>query len=116
MGLSIHYSGSFNAKASLQAMIEEVKDIAEIYKWGYHVFEDEFPADSPGETEYNQNIYGICFTPPECETVWLCFLSNGKISSPVNLEFYGNSKNKEEHEYLYMLSVKPSMQELKSIN
>ena len=106
MGLSIHYSGSFNTKASLQAMIEEVKDIAEIYKWRYYVFEDQFPADSPGKAEYNQNIYGICFTPPECETVWLCFLSNGKMSSPSNLQFFGNSKNKEEQEYLYMLSVK----------
>ena len=106
MGLSIHYSGSFNTKASLQAMIEEVKDIVEIYKWRYYVFEDQFPADSPGKAEYNQNIYGICFTPPECETVWLCFLSNRKMSSPVNLQFFGNSTNKQEQEYLYMLSVK----------
>ena len=31
MGLSIHYSGSFKKEASLETMIEEVKDIAEIY-------------------------------------------------------------------------------------
>jgi len=49
MGLSIHYSGSFNPKASLQAMIEEVKDIAETYKWKYFVFEDEFPANIIGK-------------------------------------------------------------------
>jgi hypothetical protein len=106
MGLSIHYSGRFNAKASLSQMIEEVKDIAEIYKWPYHVFEDEFPADSLAKAEYDQNIYGICFTPPECETVSLCFLSNGKMSNVLNLEFYGNPKNEEEAAYLYMLSVK----------
>ena len=106
MGLSIHYSGSFKAQASLQAMIEEVKDIAETYKWRYTVFEDEFPAGSFGKAEYNQNIYGICFTPPECETVSLCFLSNGKMSDALNLKFYGDSKDKEEAKYLYMLSVK----------
>ena len=106
MGLSIHYSGSFNAKASLPAMIEEVKDIVEIYKWEYFVFEDEFPVNSIGKTRYNQNIYGICFAPPGCETVSLCFLSNGKMSSASNLKFYGNSKNKEEAKYLYMLSAK----------
>ena len=106
MGLSIHYSGSFNPSASLKEMIEEVKDIAEIYKWPYHVFEDEFPAGSLAKSEYDQNIYGICFTPPECETVSLCFLSNGKMSSVGNLQFYGNPKNREEAEYLYMLSVK----------
>ena len=116
MGLSIHYSGSFNTKTSLSQMIEEVKDIAEIYKWPYHVFENEFPADSLSKAEYDQNIYGICFTPPECETVSLCFLSNGKMSNVVNLEFYGNPKNKEEVEYLYMLSVKTHMQELKYTN
>lgn len=87
-------------------MIEEVKDVAEIYKWKYNVFEDEFPANSIGKTHFNQHIYGICFTPPKCETVHLCFLSNGKISSASNLEFYGNSKNKKVSGYLYMLSVK----------
>jgi hypothetical protein len=106
MGLSIHYSGSFSAEASLQAMIEEVKDIAEIHKWRYFAFDDEFPADSLGKVAYNQDIYGICFTPPECETVWLSFLSNGKMSSPSHLQFFGNSTIREEQEYLYMLSVK----------
>ena len=106
MGLSIHYSGRFNPAASLKAMIEEVKDIAAIYKWDYFVFDDEFSAGSLGKTTYSQRIYGICFTPPECETVDLCFLSNGKMSSAVNLKFYGNPKNKEEAEYLYMLFTK----------
>jgi hypothetical protein len=106
MALSIHYSGSFNANTSLKAMIEEVKDIAEIYKWPYNVFENEFPADSFGKAEYNENIYGISFTPPECETVSLCFLSNGKMSDVLNLKFHGNSKDEEGAEYLYMLSVK----------
>lgn len=106
MGLSFHYNGRFNTKTSLKAMIEEVKDIAEIYKWPYHIFDDEFPAKSLGKTPYNQNIYGICFTPPGCETVDVCFLSNGRMSSAMHLKFYGNTTNKEEAEYLYMLSVK----------
>jgi hypothetical protein len=106
MGLSIHYNGHFNKKTLLKRMIEEVKDIAEIYKWEYYVFEDEFPGADFGKAQYGKNIYGICFTPPQCETVWLTFLSNGKMSNPVNLQFYGNSKNRKEQQYLYMLSVK----------
>ncbi|MEP6949089.1 MAG: hypothetical protein ABI863_07450 [Ginsengibacter sp.] len=106
MGLSIHYSGSFNAKASLEAMIEEVKDIVEVYKWPYLVFESKFSAYSFGKAEYAQDIYGICFTPPECETVSLCFLSNGKMSDVLNLRFYGTPESEEDAEYLYMLSVK----------
>ena len=106
MGLSIHYRGSFNAAASLQAMIEEVKDIAEIYKWKYTIYKYKFPVNCLGKSAYNKNIYGINFTPPNCETICLCFLSNGKMSSSLHLKFYGNSTNKVEAGYLYMLSVK----------
>ncbi len=63
MGLTIHYGGAFNPKASLTAMIEEVKYIADTYKWKCFVFEDTFPVDALGKPAFNQNIYGICFTP-----------------------------------------------------
>ncbi len=106
MGLSFHYSGSFNPEASLSAMIEEVKDIVEIYKWKYFIFDNTFPPGSFGKADYTDDIYGICFTPPGCETVDLCFLSNGKMSSVSHLKFFGNSQNEEYQKYLYMLSVK----------
>lgn len=106
MGLTIYYSGRFNKHASLSEMIEEVKDIAEIYNWEYHIFEQHFSIDELGKTDYNDKIYGICFTPPECETINLCFLSNGRMSSAPNLEFFGNSTDEDYQKYLYMLSVK----------
>jgi len=105
MGLTFHYSGRLNKDASLRDLVEEVRDISLIYKWNYSIFEEKFPLVTSNDA-YNDKIYGICFTPPACETVWLCFLSNGKMSNPVNLQFYGNSNDKEEQEYLYMLSVK----------
>jgi len=106
MGLSIHYSGSFNPSASLREMIEEVKDVCEIYQWKYFVFDEEFPVGCFSKEAYNQDIYGISFTPPKCETVSLSFLSNGKMSCLPNLQFFGNSTDEEEAQYLYMLSVK----------
>jgi hypothetical protein len=106
MGLTIHYSGSFNPNSSLSTMIEEIKDIAELYKWKYKIFETEFPANGTGNEEYTQEIYGICFTPTECETVWISFLSNGKMSSPMHLDFFGKNEKQEELPYLYMLSTK----------
>ena len=106
MGLTIHYSGSFNKDASLSAMIEEVKDIMSIYKWPYYIYEEHFPPGSFGKKSYNQHIYGISFTPPECETVCLSFLSNGRMSSSCHLEFWGNSTKAEEKKFLYMLFVK----------
>lgn len=106
MGLTIHYSGRFNKDASLMEMIEEVRDIAQIYKWKYQIYEEQFPKNSIGRLSYNKKTYGIHFTPPECETVMLSFLSNGRMSSSLHLQLYGNAKNEETKQFLYMLWTK----------
>lgn len=106
MGLSIHYNGKFDEHASLSEMIDEVRDIAEIYNWKYNLYENKFPHDDIEEDFYDDNIYGISFTPPECETINLCFLSNRRMSSLPNLKIFGNSKDETYKKYLYMLSVK----------
>ena len=106
MGLSIHYSGSLSNPDYLSEIIEEVKDIAEVFKWEYNIYEERFPENTFGKTDYNQNIYGISFTIPDCETISISFLSNGKISCPLHLQFYGKTDKKPEQEFLYMLSVK----------
>ncbi len=105
MGLSIHYSGSFNPSASLQGMIEEVVEIAKVYHWKYSIFETNFP-QGEFEDKYDEKIYGVTFSPPSCEPVFLTFLSNGRMSSSAHLEFFGNSSDKKEQQYLYMLSTK----------
>ena len=106
MGLSIHYNGRFNAQASLPEMIEEVRDIAEIYNWQYTVYENQFSSNIFDSDSYSEKIYGISFTPPESETICLCFLSNGRMSSFPNFKCFGNSTNENYQKYLYMLSVK----------
>jgi hypothetical protein len=107
MGLSIHYKGNFKKSASLIGMIEEVKDIAGVHKWDFFVFEKEFPEMPANKDDYNEEVYGICFSPPDCEPVFLSFLSNRRMSSFVNLDFWGKHKNKkEEKKYLYSLHTK----------
>ena len=106
MGLTIHYNGIFNEKASLYEMIEEVKDISEIYNWQYTIYENQFPSGSLENDSFNDEIYGISFTPPNCETVSLCFLSNGRMSSQAHLKYFRNSTDESEKKYLYMLSTK----------
>lgn len=106
MGLTIHYSGRFNKNASLHEMIREVIDIVEACKWDYHVFEHDFPKKNDSEDSYNDSIYGISFTPPGCEPVWLCFLSNLRMSGPLQLQNWGNTTDPSEKEYLYMLFTK----------
>jgi hypothetical protein len=106
MGLSFHYSGSIAKPELLTELIDEVSDIAIIYNWKYNVYERQFPEKSFGMPGYNQNIYGINFTPPGCETISICFLSNGRLSSHAHLMFFGKTNEQPEREYLYMLSVK----------
>ena len=106
MGLSFHYSGRIANPDSLPELIEEIEDIAKVYKWKYFVFDRQFPENTVGKPEYTDLLYGICITPPGCETVDICFLSNGRMSSVSHLQFWGQSDNAKEKEYLYMLSVK----------
>lgn len=100
MGLTIFYSGRFNPESSLQEMIEEVKDICEVQNWKYKIFNKEFPV-IPFPEKYDGQIYGICFTPPECETVKLEFLSNGRMSCSALLHMWGSSENKDHKRYIY---------------
>jgi hypothetical protein len=106
MGLSFHYSGSIAKPELLPGLISEIEDIASIYNWKYQVNETEFPENAFGKPYYNQHIYGISFTPPGCETIPVSFLSNGRMSHRLLMDFYGKTETREEHEYLYMLSVK----------
>ncbi len=106
MGLSFHYNGRFNKNANLSDLITEVKDIAETFNWKYTIFQEAFPELNDDDETYNDEIYGISFTPPKCETVSICFLSNYRMSDYVHLKFYGHSEDENEQKYLYMLAVK----------
>lgn len=104
MGLTIHYSGRFNPSASLEEMINEVTDIVSVYQWPVFVFERAFglEVDSKGQ----ENLFGLCFTPPGCETVWLCFLADYRMSGPAQLQFWGKRSGDYREDYLYALSTK----------
>lgn len=107
MGLSFHYNGEISNAERLAELIEEVKEIVSVYQWKYNVFETAFPNYRlTEENEYTDAVYGICFTPSGSETVFISFLSNGKMSSPGHLQFFGKTKTQVEQPYLYMLSVK----------
>jgi hypothetical protein len=106
MGLSIHYSGRFNQNAVLSDLITEVKEVAEVLKWNYTIYGREFPIKGKEDQPYDGKIYGISFTPPNCETVSICFLSNYRMSNYVLLKFYGHAENQSQNDFLYMLSVK----------
>ena len=93
MGLSFHYSGRIANPELLPKLIEEVLDITKTYGWKNFCYETSFPQNRlSGINEYSDEVFGISFTPPECETIFISFLSNGRMSSPIHLRFYGKSK------------------------
>jgi len=106
MGLSFHYKGSIAKPEFLPGLIDDVRDIVTVNNWEFIEYESEFPLNSFGKPGYNDEIYGISFTPSGCETVSVCFLSNGRLSSHFHLKFYGKTDKQAESSYLYMLSVK----------
>ena len=106
MGLSIYYSGKIKDAASLPLLIEEVKDVAIVNKWKYRVSGSSFPNNTLDNQEHLEPIYGICFTPPNCETVSITFLSNGVMACPSQIKFFGNSKNQAVRNHIYTLFTK----------
>jgi hypothetical protein len=106
MGLSFHYKGALRNPTLLKKLIEEVTDICKANKWKFHVFEEDFPNNTFTIEPNRDKVYGICFTPPKCETVALTFLSNGKLCAFYNLELNKNLEKLEDDIYLYFLSVK----------
>ena len=105
MGISIHYSGMITDKRRLPQLIEEVQEIAAVHSWKSQLYEREFPTNSEAVTSsdsltiagtYDGNLYGIDFTPEGSEPVSVCFLSNGRMSSIIQLACWGKFRE-EEH-------------------
>lgn len=88
MGLSFYYSGKLKKGASVDEMIDEVKDIAGILNWKYNILDTGFPEEELIDGKVDGNLYGICFAPENCEPVFITFLSNRRLCSPVNLEYF----------------------------
>lgn len=81
MGLSFHYSGRIKDPDLIDELTEEVVDICQDLEWDFKIIGQQ-DSGQPG---------GICFSPKDCEPVFLTFLPGGRICSPFsfnNRSFY----------------------------
>ena len=87
MGVSIHYSGRITDKNKLPQLIDEVEEIASVHNWKYNIYEQKFPVNETINLSdhHDGKLYGIDFTPEGSEPVSICFLSNGRMSSIMQL-------------------------------
>src|SRR5258706_16433411 len=74
MGLSIHYKGRIKDVNLIPKLVDEVQDICTSLQWNYHLFDDEL-------------VKGICFSPPECEPLFVTFTKDGVLCSPILLQY-----------------------------
>jgi hypothetical protein len=97
MGLSIHYSGTIKDIARIDELVAEVADICQSLNWTYHIIKE--PNADP--------LNGICFSPEDCEPIFLTFLPDGRMCSPVNVmnrDIY--ESNGLDAELIYTTSTK----------
>jgi hypothetical protein len=76
MGSSIHYSGTIRNQSLIQQLVDEASDICISMNWKYTIINES------GKEAVN----GIVFSPENCEPVFLTFLSDNKMCSPISLE------------------------------
>ena len=77
MGLSIHYSGTIRHTSFIEELIEETADVCESMQWKYNVIREQG----------DEGVNGIVFSPGNCEPVFLTFLRDGRMCSPINLKY-----------------------------
>ncbi len=97
----MYYKGKFKESASLPELIEEVKDIVEVYGWKHHFYAEDFPDVLENGPWWESKVYGISFSPPNCEPVSLTFLENRRMCFPGWLQFLNEKSSETEMQYLF---------------
>jgi hypothetical protein len=87
MGLSFHYGGRIRSSALVEMLTEEVRDICVSVGWNYIVWPIGNLTDKPADLEGDESSAicpkGISFAPANCEPVFLTFLPDGNLASPL---------------------------------
>jgi hypothetical protein len=92
VGLSFHYKGAIRNLSLIGELTEEVQDICKSLHWNYRLWKKKRPtctkkAASDSLYYTPDDIKGISLSPNECEPLFLTFLPNGNLCSPLKLMF-----------------------------
>lgn len=97
MGLSIHYSGTIRDISLIEPLIAETADVCQSMQWKYNVIREQG----------DKGVNGIVLSPENCEPVFLTFLPNRRMCSPINLKYQGSYvANGFDPELVYTTSTK----------
>jgi hypothetical protein len=100
MGLSFHYSGKIRSVSAIDLLASEVEDICNSLDWEYHIWKRKGPRKKSALSTKGKiikytpdDVTGISVSPPESEPLFLTFLPDGSLCSPVKLMFYNPENN-----------------------
>jgi hypothetical protein len=100
MGLSFHYSGKIRSVSAIDLLTSEVEDICKSLGWEYYIWKrkshrkKKIKNEKGSVVKYTpEDVTGIDVTPPDSETLFLTFLPDGTLCSPVKLMFYNPENN-----------------------
>lgn len=94
MGLTFHYSGTIQSYTFIDELTEEVKDICQNLDWNYTIL----------KKEKNSNLKGIVILPQNSEPLFLTFLPDSRLCSPLSLMFDNDPAN--DPIYYYTIHTK----------
>ena len=92
MGLSFHYKGTIRNLSLIGELTEEVQDICEGLNWKCRIWGGKSSAKikktaSDPLNPAPDDLKGISLSPDESEPLFLTFLPNGNLCSPLKLMF-----------------------------
>ena len=97
MGLSIHYSGTIRDISLIEPLIAEAADVCQSMQWKYNVIREQG----------DKGVNGIVLSPENCEPVFITFLRNRRMCSPINPKYQElYAENGFDPELVYTTSTK----------
>ncbi len=107
MGLTFHYRGKIKRADMLQDLVAEVVDFAKINNFPYQsdLFEPAFPGGKLVDYQGDKKLYGVSFSPEKCDPIFLTFVSNGRLCSPMQL-MISSPSDESDDDFFYLLFTK----------
>jgi len=104
MGLTFYYEGKLRDPQRIDELKKEVQEICISMKWPYQLWPMKHLKKSDESKEGHHDLYdlkGISLTPENCEPLFLTFLPDGRLISPVFFMFSKGKKPEQSDFHLF---------------
>jgi len=110
MGVTIHYRGQLADVGKLNALCDELVQIAEKMDWSYNRLEEDWSKPADVSLKHDERaarivghlgLQGISFKPhPRCESVSIFFNASGNLCDPIGVTLISEGSLKSENAWV----------------